>query len=178
MLWSICMGSALCIGIWSWGTCFLMIIWKLRWGILGWLPSWNILGKRGKLFVELPIISPLKFFNLRGIAVRLIFGVLGWSAIRWHMGVLHSNQKMWRILIGRLRLEIFRFLTRSLYRAALNKLWPVACKRNRIKDQQVLNLRSLIFLLVSVFPGNRPQLSELRLRFLLQRKIVICNAFI
>jgi len=55
--------------------------------------------RKRKLFAALRTILPLKFFNPKGIAMRLMFGVLVLSFILWLTEDHHLNQKMSKIHI-------------------------------------------------------------------------------
>lgn len=71
-----------------------MKIWKLKWVILGLLLNYNFQDKKEKQFVGHQIILLPKYYNLKGMGVKWIFGVLELLLILWLMEDLLSNLKM------------------------------------------------------------------------------------
>lgn len=81
MGYSICTVEKLYIGISNSAICSSTIPWKLKSGISDWRLNCNILAIRERPYAELPIISPPKYCNLRGMAAKLTSGVLESFAI-------------------------------------------------------------------------------------------------
>ncbi len=112
------------------------------------------MARKRKLYVELPIISRLKYWSRKGTAMKLMFGASESLSILWFMADLLSNRRMSRIPIKKSRIALSPSLKTCIHPTIWRCSFPASCRSSLTSALPSKIWRATISLIKLIYPGS------------------------